>query len=48
MMSAGTKQPKDAKTDKKPSSKKAEQAELDDMLRNFFPGIPHFIAFTPR
>ena len=47
MMSAETKQPKDVETDKKPSSKPAEQAELDDMLHNFFPGISYFIAFTP-
>ena len=39
IMSAETKQTKDVETDKKPPSKPAEQAELDDMLRNFFPGI---------
>ena len=46
-MSAETKQTKDVETDKKPPSKPAEQAELDDMLRNFSPGISYFIAFTP-
>ena len=47
IMSAETKQTKDVKTDKKPLSKPAEQAELEDMLRNVFPGISYFIAFTP-
>ena len=47
MLSAETKQTKDVQTDKKPSSKPAEQAQLDDMLRNFFPGVSYFIAFTP-
>ena len=46
-MSAETKQTKDVETDKKPPSKPTEQAELDDMLRNFFPDISYFIAFTP-
>ena len=44
MMSAETKRTKDVETDKKP----AEQAELDDTLCNFFPGISYFIAFTPN
>ena len=35
VMSAETKQTKDVETDKEPPSKPAEQAELDDMLRNF-------------
>ena len=47
MMSTETKQTKDVETDKKHPSKPAEQAELDDMLRYFFPGISYFIAFTP-
>ena len=47
IMSAETKQTKDVETDKKPPSKPAEQAELDDMLRNFFLGISYFLAFTP-
>ena len=47
IMSAEIKQTKVVEEDKKPPSKPAEQAELDDMLRNFFPGISYFIAFTP-
>ena len=47
MMSAETKQTKDVQTGKKPSSNPAEQAELDNVLRNFFPDISYFIAFTP-
>ena len=47
MMSAETKQPKDVETDKKRSSKPTEQAELDDMLHNFFSDVSYFIAFTP-